>query len=139
MRGVLDDRVNARVDRATIFSRRRSSVMPTYADVRALLRCVKRPHVLAASPYIEQICAATGAGDPARAALALVDSAFNLETPHGRRLRESIIRCDVEGATTQEAADAMFLSVRQFFRYRAEAMSAVDYALARIIVARHVA
>jgi hypothetical protein len=113
--------------------------MPTYADVRALLRCVKRPHVLARMPHIGQICDATGVGDPAPAALALVDSAFNLETPHGRRLRESIIRCDVEGATTQEAADAMCISVRHFFRYRAEAMAAIDFALARIIVARHVA
>ena len=113
--------------------------MPTYAGVRALLRCVKRPHVLATNPCMKQICAATGVGDPARAALALVDSAFNLETPHGRRLRESIIRIEVEGATTQEAADAMGLSVRQFFRYRAEAMAAIDYAMALVITARHVA
>ncbi|HEY7980392.1 MAG TPA: hypothetical protein VID19_02825 [Candidatus Eremiobacteraceae bacterium] len=113
--------------------------MPTYADARALLRGVKRPHVLANFPCMENICLATGVDDPARAALALVDSAFNLATPHGRRLRESIIRCEVRGATTQEAAQAMFLSTRQFFRYRAEAMAAVDYALARIAPARHVA
>lgn len=113
--------------------------MPYFAEVRALLRCVKRPHVLAAFPCIGKICAATGVDDPARATRALVDSAFNLETPHGRRLRESIIRCDVEGATTQEAAHAMYLSPRQFFRYRAEAMAAVDHALARILLVRHVA
>jgi hypothetical protein len=113
--------------------------MPTYAGVRALLRCVKRPHVLATFPCMQQICAATGVGDPARAAMTLVDSAFNLETPHGRRLRESIVRCDVDGATTQEAAYAMGLSVRQFFRYRAEAMAAVDFAMGRVILARQVA
>ena len=113
--------------------------MPTYADVRSLLRCVKRPHVLANFSCMERICLATGVDDPARAALALVDSAFNLETPHGRRLRESIVRCEVGGATTQEAAQAMCLSPRQFFRYRAEAMAAVDCALARLAPARHVA
>ena len=113
--------------------------MPNYADVRALLRCVKRPHVLATLPCMEKIRAATGIDDPARAAVAIVDSAFNLETPHGRRLRESIIRCEVEGASRQEAALAMCLSPRQFFRYRAEAMAAIDYAMARIIPARYVA
>jgi hypothetical protein len=113
--------------------------MPNFAEVRALLRCVKRPHVLAAISCMGKICAATGVDDPARAALALVDSAFNLETPHGRRLRESIIRCDVEGATTQEAARRASPVALQFFRYRAEAMAAVDYAMARIILVRHVA
>jgi hypothetical protein len=113
--------------------------MPTYSDVRALLRCVKRPHVLAGMPLVRKICAATGLDEPARAVVALVDAAFNLETPLGRRLRESIVRCDVDGATTREAADAMYLSPRQFFRYRADAMAAVDFAIARLMPARRVA
>ena len=107
--------------------------------VRALLRCVRRPHVLVTMPCMTEICAATGMDDPARALLALLDEAFNLKTPHGRRLRETIIRCDLEGASTNEAAEAMCVSPRQFFRYRADAMAAVDFAIARIISTRRVA
>jgi hypothetical protein len=113
--------------------------MSSFAHVRVLLRCVKRPHALASMPCVKDICVATGVDDPARAVLALLDGAFNLKTPHGRRLRESIIRCDIEGAATGEAADAMCLSPRQFFRYRADAMAAVEHAIARIITARRVA
>ena len=113
--------------------------MPTYADVRKLLRCVSRPHVLAEKPLAATICAATGIDDPVTALIALVDAAFNLATPYGRRLRESIVRCDVDGASTQEAADAMCLSPRQFFRYRADAMAAIGYAVARLTSTTRVA
>jgi hypothetical protein len=113
--------------------------MPTEADVRNLLRCVKRPHVLARKPLAAAICGLIGVDEPANALIALVDASFNLATPHGRRLREAIVHCDVNGATTQEAADAMCLSPRQFFRYRAEAIAAIEHALARLMSAKRVA
>src|SRR4029077_17847010 len=106
------------------------------SDVRSLLRCVKRPHVLASMPLVQDICAATGKDDPAGAVLSVVETAFNLDTWFGRRLRESIVRCDLDGATTLEAASAMSLSPRQCFRYRSDAIAAVKYAIQRFVPSR---
>ena len=51
---------------------------------------------------------------------------FNLRTQTGRRLYDAICLCDVEGLAAKEVAKVMGLSLRQFFRYRREAVEALS-------------
>ena len=96
-----------------------------HAQVRHVLRLLRRPHELATSAIAIALCENFGVNDPVEAVVVMLHQIFNLRTQTGRRLYDAICLCDVDGLAAKEVAKAMGLSLRQFFRYRSEAVEAV--------------
>ena len=94
------------------------------SDVRRLLRLLRRPYMLEREPLALRARKALGTASCRDALLLLVDHAFG-DIRDTQRLREIILRCDVEGQKARAAAAEMHLSLRQFFRHRAEAIEAL--------------
>ncbi len=101
------------------------------ADVRRLLRLLRRPYLLEREPLALRARRALGTASCRDALLLLVDHAFG-DIPDTQRLREIILRCDVEGQKARAAAAGMHLSLRQFFRHRAEAIEALAISFERL-------
>jgi hypothetical protein len=80
---------------------------------------------LAASGIAVALCKTVGVDDPVEAVLLILHQIFNLRTQTGRRLYDAICLCDVNGLAAKEVASVMGLSLRQFFRYRREAVGAL--------------
>jgi len=95
------------------------------AQVRHVLRLLRRPHELASSGIAMTLCESLGVADPVEAVVLVLHQIFNLRTATGRRLYDAIRLCDVEGLAAKEVASVMGLSLRQFFRYRREAVEAL--------------
>ena len=95
------------------------------AQVRHVLRLLRRPHELATSGIAMTLCENLGVPDPVEAVVLVLHQIFNLRTATGRRLYDAIRLCDVEGLAAKEVASVMGLSLRQFFRYRREAVEAL--------------
>jgi len=95
-------------------------------EVRRLLRNAGRPQRLATDPLARLLVRALRAATPIAAVRRVVDEAFADQGENGRRLRDLIVACDLDRTRTQaDAAAAMHLSTRQFFRQRADAVSTV--------------
>jgi hypothetical protein len=103
----------------------------TNREIRLLLRLLRRPHALEREPLAIMLREATHADSAHKAVILAVDSAFDSATPSGRMLKEIIRRCDVDCETTAAAAAGMNLSVRQFFRYRTDAVEAIAQSVGR--------
>jgi hypothetical protein len=103
----------------------------TNREIRLLLRLLRRPHALEREPLAIMLREATHAESAHKAVIAAVDSAFDPVTSSGRLLKEIIRRCDIDCETTAAAAAAMNLSVRQFFRYRTDAVEAIAQSVGR--------
>jgi hypothetical protein len=101
------------------------------ADLRRLLRLLRRPHLLEREPLALRVRQALGTTTCRDALLSLVDRTFGT-IEDTRRLREIIVRCDIEGQKARQAAAGMHVSLRQFFRYRAEAIEALGLAVERL-------
>ena len=95
------------------------------AQVRHVLRLLRRPHELTTSGIAMILCENLGVPDPVEAVVLVLHQIFNLRTATGRRLYDAIRLCDVEGLAAKEVASEMGLSLRQFFRYRREAVEAL--------------
>jgi DNA-directed RNA polymerase specialized sigma24 family protein len=96
-----------------------------HAQVRHVLRLLRRPHELATSGIALALCASLDVEDPVEAVVLVLHQIFNLRTQTGRRLYDAIRLCDVDGLAAKEVAKVMGLSLRQFFRYRREAIGAL--------------
>ncbi|HEY8320459.1 MAG TPA: hypothetical protein VIG46_01535 [Candidatus Baltobacteraceae bacterium] len=95
-------------------------------EVRRLLRNAGRPQRLATDPLARLLVRALHAASPIAAVRRIVDDAFADQGENGRRLRDLIVACDLDRTLTQaDAAGALHLSTRQFFRQRADAISTV--------------
>jgi DNA-directed RNA polymerase specialized sigma24 family protein len=105
------------------------------AQVRHVLRLLRRPHELATSAIALALCENFGVDDPVEAVLMMLHQIFNLRTQTGRRFYDAICLCDVEGLAAKEVAKAMGLSLRQFFRYRSEAVEALSAKIDGLAVA----
>jgi hypothetical protein len=99
--------------------------------VRRLLRLLRRPHLLEREELAASLCRALQATSCRDAMVRLIDRTF-ANTPESQRLRESVVRCDVDGQKARAAAAGMHLSLRQFYRSRAEAIDALALSLARV-------
>jgi hypothetical protein len=97
-----------------------------HAQVRRVLRLLRRPHELTTSGIAMSLRESLGVDDPVEAVVLLLHQIFNLRTQTGRRLYDAICLCDVEGLAAKEVAKVMGLSLRQFFRYRREAVEALS-------------
>ncbi|HXW51969.1 MAG TPA: hypothetical protein VEJ41_08265 [Candidatus Acidoferrales bacterium] len=100
---------------------------PSFA-VRKALRLLRRPSQLARDPLAQRLRDAFGTSTCREALLLFIDRAF-ADDPAGERLRDLLVRCDVQGQKARAAAAEMHLSVRQFFRWRAAAIEALAVTL----------
>jgi hypothetical protein len=97
----------------------------TNHEVRRILRLMRRPHALERERLAVLLREAAQTRD-ARAAVELaIEKAFDPASSADRLRLEIIRRCDIGGETTRGAARALHLSVRQFFRHRADAIEAI--------------
>lgn len=92
-------------------------------EVRRLLNALRRPDVAQADPLGRLLCDLLGVASPIEAVTRLIGATFARQGPHGARLGQLLMKCDVEGTLSQAGvASEMGLSLRQFFRYRARAI-----------------
>jgi hypothetical protein len=97
----------------------------TNHEVRRLLRLMRRPHALERERLAVLLREAAQARDARTAVERVIERAFDPSLPADRLRLEIIHRCDIGGETTRAAARALHLSVRQFFRHRADAVEAI--------------
>jgi hypothetical protein len=100
---------------------------PSFA-VRKTLRLLRKPPLLAKDPLARQLRDSLQTESCRDALLTLIDRAFS-DDPSAARLRDLVLRCDVYGQKARAAAAEMHLSVRQFFRWRAEAIEVLAASL----------
>ncbi|MDP9023892.1 MAG: hypothetical protein M3N13_00770, partial [Candidatus Eremiobacteraeota bacterium] len=94
--------------------------------VRGVLQALKRPHLLGTEPLALFLCESFGRDDPYEAVLALIQRTFSDRGHIGKRLYDVIYRCDIDASNKRLAsASEMNVSLRQFFRYRHEAIRAL--------------
>ena len=96
-------------------------LQPTRA-VRNLLRHLRRPYLLAQNPLANQLRKWFKARSFREAISRLIDRAFILPDESSERLREILIRSGIKGQKSTAVAGIMHLSLRQYFRCRAQAI-----------------
>lgn len=99
--------------------------------VRKLLRQLRRPHLLTRDELAVRLRDRLGARDCRDAIVQLIDRTFSASAGGGR-LREILLRTDLHGEKASMAAGSMHLSLRQFFRCRAEAVEALALAIEQL-------
>ncbi|HKW44418.1 MAG TPA: hypothetical protein VJN22_02100 [Candidatus Eremiobacteraceae bacterium] len=103
----------------------------TNREIRLLLKLLRRPHALEREALAIMLREALHAENAHSAVMMAIDSAFDTATSNGRLLKEIIQRCDIDGQTTGAAAADVHLSLRQFFRYRTDAIEAIAQSVGR--------
>jgi hypothetical protein len=103
----------------------------TNREIRLLLRLLRRPHALEREPLAIMLREALHAESAYKAVIVAIETAFDQASPSGRQLKEIVRRCDIDCQTTTAAAADMNLSVRQFFRYRTDAVEAIAQSVGR--------
>jgi hypothetical protein len=103
----------------------------TCEGVRKLLRLLRRPYLLPKEPLAQRLRDSLGTESCHQALLQLIDLTFAAE-PEGERLREILIRSDIHAQKARVVAAAVNLSLRQFFRRRAQAIEALATTMAEI-------
>lgn len=99
--------------------------------VRKLLRQLRRPHLLARDPLALRLRETLKSGTCREAIEQLVDRTFAGD-PAGERMRDILVRCDLQGQKATAAAGGMHLSLRQFFRCRADALESLAAAIEQL-------
>jgi hypothetical protein len=115
------------LNRRRVFNHMRS----TNREIRLLLRLLRRPHALEREPLAIMLREALHAESAYKAVIVAIETAFDQASPSGRQLKEIVRRCDIDCQTTTAAAADMNLSVRQFFRYRTDAVEAIAQSVGR--------
>jgi hypothetical protein len=103
---------------------------PVHA-IRKLLRQLRRPHLLARDPLALRLRESMNTDTCREAIELLVERTFAGDFA-GERLREILVRCDLQGQKATAAAGGMHLSLRQFFRCRSDAMEALAVAIQQL-------
>ena len=93
-------------------------------SVRRMLRLLRRPHLLEREALALRLRKELQAASCRDAILQLIDQTFSISAD-GRYLRDVVVLCDVDGHKARAAAASMHLSLRQFYRRRAEAIEAL--------------
>ncbi len=95
-------------------------------DVRALLRNLRKPDVLERLPLAILLKSQFAVHSGYEATMHLIKESFAARGQAGERLREVLVRYDLDGQVNRDvAATQMGLSSRQFFRYRAHAVEMI--------------
>jgi hypothetical protein len=105
----------------------------TNLEVRKLLRVMRRPRALAEQRLAVLLREALRAADEREALERIIKEAFGTTSPTDHLRLEIIRRCDIEGQTTRQAATALHLSMRHFFRHRADAIDAITQSIERVL------
>lgn len=105
----------------------------TNKEVRNLLKLMRRPHLLERQRLAIMLREASGAASARDAIYQVIKNAFDPANSADRTLLESIERCNIRGETTHAAAAAMHQSIRQFFRYRSDAIAAIAESIERTL------
>jgi len=105
-------------------------------EIRKLLSLLSKPTALEKHALAVQLKQALGAASARDALLQVIEQAFAVRTPLNDALRESIFRCDLEGKKSLGAADAMGVSPRTLFRWRAAAITAIASAVDQALQAK---
>lgn len=107
----------------------------SHESVRSLLRRVRTPHCLDQHLLGKALRQAKAASSSRAALIEIVEQALALQDP---RLLQIVQRCDFSGEPTKRVAADLYLSPRQFFRYRATALEAIACEIERTLVAGEV-
>lgn len=99
----------------------------SHTHVREMLRLVNQPHRLRRNNLAKALSVALGV-KPEIAIRLVLRSAFSASSRSRTALR-SVLIADYEGKTAAEAAAALNLSLRQYFRYRSTAIEAIAFAI----------
>lgn len=97
----------------------------TNLEVRKILRLLRKPRALELERLAVLLREALGAQDEAAALRTIIDAAFDSSNPIDRLRHELVGRCDIEGQSTRQTARALNVSMRQFFRHRADAIEVI--------------
>jgi hypothetical protein len=98
-------------------------------EVREMLRLVRRPYRLRRNPLAQQLRQALDVNSEMDAVTRVVRMTFS-GTPDDAAALKALIVTDYEGKTAKEAAGELHVSVRQYFRYRSEAVDALAETIA---------
>src|SRR5690348_5014492 len=85
-------------------------------EVRRLLRTLRRPFLVPRNRLAIALQRAYGSADPVGAVHAAISESVSASPAFGKIYGEIVQRCDVRAESTKEAASAMHMSVRTFFR-----------------------
>lgn len=102
-------------------------------DIRRLLSLILDPVKLEAEPLALALRHAVSASNGFAAINAIIERSLSGNTAVEKLMRESVTLCDIVGEKTHTAARRLGLSARQFFRYRAAAMSAIANEVNRVL------
>lgn len=102
-------------------------------DVRELLRSLRRPFLLEQNRLAQLLRQAYGVASPIEALQAMIREAIADSPAFGNIYSEIIQRCDVRAESTKQAAVAMNMSIRTFFRFRKDALMIVALTVSRRI------
>jgi len=102
-------------------------------DVRELLRALRRPFLLEQNQLAMILRQAYNAADAVGAVHAVIREAISDSPAFGNIYSEIIHRCDVRAESTKQAAAAMNISLRTFFRLRKDALMIVALTISRRI------
>lgn len=91
--------------------------------LRTLMQKLRRPYALESDELGLQLKIALGTATAYEALLLTIERALR---GHDRVLETIVQRCDVEGEVTRVVAAELFMSLRQFFRYRTMAFEAIQ-------------
>jgi len=100
-------------------------------EVREVLRMLRRPFLLEQSRLARSLRQAYGATDALSAVLEAIREATSSSAAYGDVYSEIIHRCDVKAESTKQAAAAMHMSIRTFFRFRKDAIALVAVTFGR--------
>lgn len=95
-----------------------------HEEVRQMLRLVRRPYRLRRNALARQLRHAFAATSETDAVARLIRMTFS-GTPGDTAALKALIVSGYEGKTAKEAAEELHVSVRQYFRYRSEAVDAL--------------
>ncbi|MEO7040302.1 MAG: hypothetical protein ABI186_09765 [Candidatus Elarobacter sp.] len=98
--------------------------------LRALMQKLRRPYALESDELGLRLKIALGAPTAYDALLITIERALH---GHDSALKRIVQRCDVEGEVTRVVAAELFMSLRQFFRYRTMALEAIQTEVDRVL------
>jgi two-component system response regulator DesR len=97
-----------------------------------MLRKLRRPWLLERDEQARALRAALGTESARDAVRLVIDRGIRgLDEPS----QSIILRCDVAGEATATVADDLYISIRQFFRYRAAALDSIQAECERLLAA----
>lgn len=98
--------------------------------LRTLMQKLRRPYALESDELGLRLKVALGTATAHDALLITIERALR---GHDIAFKTIVQRCDIEGEVTRVVAAELFMSLRQFFRYRTMALEAIQTELDRVL------